>query len=237
MFHNRVRITADPSNTAGSAAKRHIASAVTYPRQGLYSSTGKRVLDVSGALILAVVFLPLMLVVAAMVRSQGKGLFFGHARVGRDGRTFRCLKFRTMVPDAEERLRDLLERDPAARLQWQTSHKLDRDPRITRLGHTLRRTSLDELPQLWNVIRGDMSLVGPRPVTAAELAERYRESAPAYMTVRPGLTGPWQVSGRNDISYEERVRIDRSYAISHSLGMDLSILARTVLVVLGANGK
>ncbi|XQZ45353.1 sugar transferase [Paracoccus yeei] len=238
MFYDRVKISANPRKSLSPTADLHLTGGTTsFRRQGFYASRGKRVLDVTGAIVLLIVFLPLILAVALTVGSQGKGMFFGHARVGQNGRAFRCLKFRTMVPDAEQRLRDLLERDAVARLQWQTSHKLDNDPRITRLGHFLRRTSLDELPQLWNVIRGDMSLVGPRPVTAAELVERYRDSAVAYMAVRPGLTGPWQVSGRNSISYEERVRIDRGYAISHSLGLDMTILARTVLVVLGANGK
>jgi hypothetical protein len=135
------------------------------------------------------------------------------------------------------RLRELLERDPAARAEWDEHHKLDNDPRITRLGQTLRRTSLDELPQLWNVLRGDMSLVGPRPVTPTELTERYGDHAGAYQTVRPGVTGAWQVSGRNNLSYEQRVRLDRDYARDHSLTGDLSILIRTVKVVVAPNGK
>ncbi|SMO91279.1 sugar transferase [Paracoccus laeviglucosivorans] len=201
-----------------------------------YSTVGKRTLDVSGALTIGAIFLPIILIVAFFVRLQGKGMIFGHERIGRDGRKFRCLKFRTMVPDAEKRLNDLLDKDPEARREWEENRKLDKDPRITKLGHTLRRTSLDELPQLWNIIRGDMSLVGPRPVTAPEL-ERYGDSVHAYHAVRPGLTGMWQVSGRNNVSYDERVRMDRNYAQAHSLPMDISILARTVMVVVGATGK
>lgn len=208
-----------------------------FATRGLYSNIGKRVLDLTGAMFLSLLFLPVILLVAAMVRLQGKGMIFGHERIGRDGRAFRCLKFRTMVPDADRRLKELLENDIEARAYWLENHKLEKDPRITRLGNTLRRTSLDELPQLWNVIRGDMSLVGPRPVTQTELTERYGESSLAYMSVRPGLTGPWQVGGRNDISYDERVRIDRAYAQSHSLPLDMAILCRTAMVVVGATGK
>lgn len=205
-------------------------------RKGIYGRIGKRGLDVCGATVIALMFLPIILTVALLVRMQGKGLIFGHERIGRDGQKFHCLKFRSMVPDAEKRLSDLLARDPEARREWDEHHKLDKDPRITRLGHTLRRTSLDELPQLWNIIRGDMSLVGPRPVTLGEL-DRYGDAVDAYKSVRPGLTGLWQVSGRNNISYEERVRMDRDYARNHSLPQDLSILVRTVMVVVGATGK
>lgn len=205
-------------------------------RKSIYSKTGKRALDITGATAIALMFLPIILIVALLVRMQGKGVIFGHERIGRNGQKFRCLKFRSMVPDAEKRLQDLLKRDAAARSEWEEHHKLDKDPRITRLGHTLRRTSLDELPQLWNIIRGDMSLVGPRPVTLTEL-DRYGDSVAAYKSVRPGLTGQWQVSGRNNISYDERVRMDRDYARSHSLMQDLTILVRTVMVVVGATGK
>ena len=201
-----------------------------------YPGLPKRGLDLGGALILGSLFLPLILILAVLVRAGGPQAIFGHERIGRDGRRFRCLKFRTMVPDAEARLAELLARDPDARAQWDRARKLDRDPRITRLGGFLRRTSLDELPQLWNVLRGEMSLVGPRPVTADELG-RYGDCLAAYLSLRPGLTGPWQVNGRNDITYAERVRMDHDYAQRLSLGADLAILARTVLVVLGATGR
>ena len=152
------------------------------------------------------------------------------------GAEFACLKFRTMVPDAEARLKDLLERDPDARRQWQADHKLDNDPRITRFGNFMRRSSLDELPQLLNVLRGDMSLVGPRPVTRAEL-QRYGKDDASYLALRPGLTGKWQVSGRNDISYAGRVALDSAYARDFSIRGDVTILLQTVGVVLGATGK
>jgi lipopolysaccharide/colanic/teichoic acid biosynthesis glycosyltransferase len=141
-----------------------------------------------------------------------------------------------MVPDAEARLDEVLRRDPTAAAQWAQYQKLDNDPRVTRLGHLLRRTSLDELPQLWNVLRGDMSLVGPRPVTRAEL-ERYGSAASDYVSVRPGLTGLWQVEGRNALTYEERVAMDRRYARKLTFRQDLRILAKTVAVVLARTGS
>lgn len=205
-------------------------------RQNFYTICGKRLFDVAGALVLLIVFLPLMLVIALVMLPQRGGIFFGHKRVGQKGEGFFCLKFRTMVPDAEARLNELLQRDPVARGQWERDHKLDNDPRVTRTGRFLRRSSLDELPQLLNVLRGEMSLVGPRPVTATELL-RYGEDRDCYLSVRPGLTGKWQVSGRNDISYASRVALDAAYARNYSLMGDLGILVQTVGVVLGATGK
>lgn len=230
-------MSSDTAKAGASLRKPNPFVPEGFVARGLYSNMGKRLLDLSGALFLTLLFLPIILTVALLVRLQGRGMIFGHERIGRDGRPFRCLKFRTMVPDADRRLKELLENDPHARAYWLENHKLEKDPRITKLGNTLRRTSLDELPQLWNVIRGEMSLVGPRPVTQTELTERYGESSLAYMSVRPGLTGPWQVGGRNDISYDERVRIDRDYAQSHSLPLDMAILCRTAMVVVGATGK
>ncbi|WCR10721.1 sugar transferase [Paracoccus stylophorae] len=201
-----------------------------------YSRGGKRVLDIVGTLIIFATFLPIIVVVACLMGLQGGNVMFWHERVGRKGRFFRCYKFRSMVPDAERRLEQLLASDPQARAEWDATRKLEDDPRITFLGRFLRRTSLDELPQLWNVLRGDMSLVGPRPVTQEELA-RYGASVAAYLSIRPGLTGPWQVSGRNDISYDERVRMDCDYAANYSLSRDLQVLWRTVWVVAVPNGK
>ena len=205
-------------------------------RRGFYAARGKRALDLIGALVLLVVFAPLMLVIALLMLSQRGPVLFGHKRVGLGGGDFACLKFRTMVPDAEARLQDLLARDPEARRQWQADHKLDNDPRITGIGNFMRRTSLDELPQLVNVLRGEMSLVGPRPVTRTEL-QRYGEDSASYLALRPGLTGKWQVSGRNDISYSGRVALDSAYARDFSAKGDLTILVQTVGVVLGATGK
>ena len=235
MLSDAVKTTPDAMDRHALGSQPRLSPGPVSARNW-YNVAGKRMLDITGAFTIGMVFLPIILVVAFFVRMQGKGMIFGHERVGRNGRKFRCLKFRTMVPNAEQRLQDLIANDPAARKEWEEHRKLDKDPRITKLGQALRKTSLDELPQLWNVIRGDMSLVGPRPVTAPEL-ERYGESVHHYHAVRPGLTGMWQVSGRNDVSYDERVRLDRDYAQSHSLTKDISILARTVMVVVGATGK
>ncbi len=188
------------------------------------------------ALLLILLLSPVMLVVTLLIwRSDGAPILFGHYRVGQHGRLFRCLKFRSMYRNSEQMLRDLLAKDSAARAEWERDHKLLNDPRITPIGNFLRRTSLDELPQLFNVLRGEMSLVGPRPITVAELP-RYGQVRWHYLSVRPGMTGLWQVSGRNDVSYDERVELDRRYVESDSLRMRLSILWRTVHVVLYGSG-
>ena len=193
-------------------------------------------LDQFAALLLLLLFAPLMAVIALLVwRRDGAPVLFGHYRIGQHGRPFRCLKFRSMYLDSGAMLRELLERDPAARAEWERDHKLSDDPRITPIGHFLRRTSLDELPQLFNVLRGEMSLVGPRPITLAELP-RYGQVRWHYLSVRPGMTGLWQVSGRNDTTYDERVELDREFVEQHSLRLRLSILLRTLRVVIRGSG-
>jgi exopolysaccharide production protein ExoY len=188
------------------------------------------------ALALLVVLSPLMLCVALLVWKGDRGpLLFGHYRVGRDGRLFRCLKFRTMRTNSAEMLAEILRTDPAARAEWNRDHKLIDDPRVTSIGNLLRRTSLDELPQLLNVIRGEMALVGPRPVTVEELT-RYGRVRWHYLSVQPGITGLWQVSGRNDTTYEERVELDRKYVEMRSPWVDLWVLIKTVKVVLMRQG-
>lgn len=188
------------------------------------------------ALVLLLLFAPLMAFAAMCIwRIDGAPVLFGHYRVGRDGRLFRCLKFRSMCRDAEGALRALLARDAKAREQWARDQKLDDDPRITPIGAFLRRTSFDELPQLFNVLRGEMVLVGPRPITAEELV-RYGSARWHYLSVRPGLTGLWQVSGRNNLSYDERVALDRRYVETRSVWMDIGILLRTARVVLAREG-
>lgn len=201
-----------------------------------YSAT-KRALDVVGAIVLFVVFSPLILaiVIVALMRREGGSIIYKHRRVGRDGHAFECLKFRTMVPNADQVLRELLERDPVIKAEWVRDHKLRCDPRVTRLGRFLRRTSLDELPQLWNVMRGEMSLVGPRPVVKEELL-RYGRNVRAYLAARPGITGLWQVKGRNDTDYRRRVVLDTYYVRNQNLLLDLYILAKTTRVVLGGSG-
>jgi len=196
----------------------------------------KRGLDVTLALTMLLILLPLMLTIALIVCSDGKGAMFSHARVGRGGRSFGCLKFRSMVPDADRALAELLLQDAEAAEMWRTARKLPRDPRVTPIGRLLRASSLDELPQLINVLRGEMSLVGPRPVVQQELAEHYGPAATAYLAMRPGITGLWQVSGRSDTSYAERVALDQRYVEGFSFWGDLVILARTVPAVLCRRG-
>ena len=179
---------------------------------------------------------PLMLLVAWLIwRRDGAPILFAHYRVGRNGELFKCLKFRSMFRDSERMLQELLLADPLARAEWERDQKLSRDPRITPVGHFLRKTSLDELPQLFNVLRGDMSLVGPRPITTGELA-RYGAARWHYLSVTPGMTGLWQVSGRNNTTYDERVALDRRYVEERSVGLDLSILWRTLGVVIARDG-
>lgn len=179
---------------------------------------------------------PVLLGIAWMIwRVDGSPILFGHYRVGLNGRLFRCLKFRSMRRDAEDVLAQLLSKDPIARAEWASDQKLSNDPRITGIGAFLRRTSLDELPQLLNVLRGEMVLVGPRPITVGELT-RYGKVRWHYLSVRPGMTGLWQVSGRNNTTYEERVDFDKHYVEERSLTLDASILVRTVVVVATGHG-
>ncbi|WP_085790797.1 sugar transferase [Roseivivax jejudonensis] len=204
--------------------------------RGAYARYGKRAADIALALLLLPIVLPIIGALWVMTRADGGPGFFGHRRIGRRGRTFRCWKIRTMVVDAEARLSAHLAANPAAALEWARDFKLERDPRVTRLGAVLRATSLDELPQIWNVLRGEMSFVGPRPVVRAELC-RYGRNRTAYLALKPGITGLWQVSGRNDVSYESRVRMDVDYLSRISLGTDLRLVARTIGAVLGRTGR
>ena len=195
----------------------------------------KRAFDLVLASLLLVFLGPLFLLLCACVATSGRPIFFAHTRIGRHGRPFRCLKFRTMTPDAERRLAEILERDPRAAAEWQLTRKLKDDPRVTKIGRFLRRTSLDELPQLINVIRGEMSLVGPRPVTAEEV-EAYGEHRDCYLQSRPGITGLWQVSGRNQLDFRRRVHLDAFYVQNWSLLRDIVILLMTVRVVFSRHG-
>jgi exopolysaccharide production protein ExoY len=199
-------------------------------------AVAKRAIDLLGAGTLLLLTAPAFLALALLIKADGGPVFFAHQRVGRRGRRFGCLKFRSMVVDSGARLAALLESDPVARAEWEASRKLKDDPRVTRIGRFLRASSLDELPQLLNVLRGEMSLVGPRPVVAHELTEHYGEAARDYLALRPGVTGLWQISGRSDTSYATRVALDSRYARSLSLRTDLAILLRTPLVVLLRRG-
>lgn len=188
------------------------------------------------ALLLLLFLSPLMAVVAFLIwQRDGAPVLFAHYRVGLDGKLFRCMKFRTMLRNSEEVLAELLRTDPQAREEWQRDQKLEHDPRITGIGAFLRKTSLDELPQLINVVRGEMNLVGPRPITVAELT-RYGRVRWHYLSVRPGITGLWQVSGRNNTTYDERVALDRHYVEGRSMWLDLSILLKTIRVVILREG-
>jgi exopolysaccharide production protein ExoY len=190
--------------------------------------TSKRVIDIILAISGIILLAPLLIIcfVATVATSPGPALF-RHRRVGFNGKYFDCLKFRTMVTDAPERLRHLLESDPVAAAEWEANRKLRYDPRVTAIGDILRRSSLDELPQLFNVLKGDMSIVGPRPVTAEELV-RYSGAVDAYLACRPGITGLWQVSGRSSTTYRKRVACDAFYAREWSMALDAKIVIVTI---------
>lgn len=197
----------------------------------------KRSFDVFGAIFGLLLLSPLFLMIAALIKlTDGGSAFYGHTRIGHNGDEFKCLKFRTMVPNGDAVLREHLRRNPDDMIEWTTTRKLKSDPRITRVGAVLRKLSLDELPQLLNVLRGEMSLVGPRPVVDDELA-LYGRSAGYYLKARPGLTGLWQISGRNDVSYDARVAFDREYVENWSLSSDVWIIVRTVPAVCAQQGS
>jgi exopolysaccharide production protein ExoY len=197
----------------------------------------KRGFDLGAATVLLAALAPVLVLTGLAVWAiDGRPIVFRHRRVGRNGRPFHCLKFRSMVHDADRALAALLESSPAARAEWEATRKLRDDPRVLgRFGRFLRGTSLDELPQMLNVLRGEMSLVGPRPVVLEELVH-YAGQRDWYLSVRPGLTGPWQVGGRSDTSYAARVDLDVQYAKSPSMRRDLSILLQTARVVLSSKG-
>jgi Undecaprenyl-phosphate galactose phosphotransferase WbaP len=195
----------------------------------------KRLFDTSLAAVLIMLLSPVMLLIALALKLEGGNVFFAHQRVGKNGRKFNCYKFRSMVPDAETKLQMLLQHNPQLRVEWDKEHKLKDDPRISKLGAFLRRTSLDELPQLLNVLKSEMSLVGPRPIVREEL-QKYGLEKSYYLMVRPGMTGLWQVSGRNDVDYDTRVYLDAWYVKNWSLWYDLAILVKTFKVVLWRRG-
>ena len=201
-----------------------------------YNRLIKRLFDLFFTITGGILISPILLILAIIVAIDNRGrVIFAHRRVGRNGREFSCYKFQTMIPNAQEVLKEYLEKNPEARQEWEESFKLTNDPRVTKLGNFLRRTSLDELPQLWNVICGDMSLVGPRPIVKAEIP-RYQKNIREYFMVLPGITGMWQVSGRSDTTYEERVAMDTWYVRNWSVWIDLMYLFKTVKAVLQSRG-
>jgi lipopolysaccharide/colanic/teichoic acid biosynthesis glycosyltransferase len=200
---------------------------------GLYRGFGKRALDVTLIVLALPLVVPVLLVLMVLVMTDGGSPFYIQDRVGRGGRLYRIWKLRTMVMHADRKLEAHLAADPAARAEWDEMQKLKHDPRITPVGRILRKSSLDELPQLWNVLRGDMSLVGPRPMMPDQQA---LYPGRAYYALRPGITGPWQVSERNATSFADRARFDEQYQADLSLPTDLRLLGATVRVVLRATG-
>lgn len=196
----------------------------------------KRILDVAVALLLLIPAIPVSVIFALAIVLESRGpVFFAHTRIGKGNRTFRLWKFRTMVQDADTVLEQYLAAHPDLRAEWMETHKLKNDPRVTRVGRLLRRSSLDELPQLWSVLKGDMSMVGPRPIVAEEVP-KYGAVFELYTQVRPGLTGLWQVSGRTDTSYRTRTALDRRYLKERTLALDLWVFLKTFRVVLFGHG-
>ena len=226
-------LTVDVSLLGNASSKPSMAQAELSPLGG----GRKRLFDILIALAALAVLLPIMILVAALVWSYDRqNPLFGHGRIGWGGKSFRCLKFRSMVPNASAVLEQLLQTDERARAEWRETQKLRSDPRVTPIGKILRLSSLDELPQLFNVLKGDMSIIGPRPIVLDEI-EKYGADFDRYRSCRPGLTGLWQVSGRSDCSYMDRVRFDVAYTSGWSMRRDIVIFIRTIPVVLARKGS
>lgn len=195
----------------------------------------KRMFDIIASIGIIILLSPLLIYISYKVKKDGGPAIYGHERVGKNGKSFKCLKFRSMIINSKEVLENVLASDPEAKAEWDATFKLKNDPRITPIGNFLRRTSLDELPQLFNVLKGEMSLVGPRPIITAEL-ERYNDEVDYYLLSKPGMTGLWQVSGRSDVDYDTRVYLDAWYVKNWSMWNDIAILFKTVSVVLRRDG-
>ena len=202
-----------------------------------YAAWGKRIFDIAFASTVLTVFSPLYLVIVLLVFISSRGsVLYIHPRVGLHGRQFNCIKFRTMISGADQVLEDYLNSCPISRAEYESSFKLKQDPRITRIGKFLRTTSLDELPQFWNVLVGEMSVVGPRPLVQAELS-KYGSAIDKVLSVRPGIAGLWQVSGRNDVPYSKRIQMDASYVRRMSFWLDVKLICKTFLVVIFPRGN
>jgi exopolysaccharide production protein ExoY len=219
----------------GLADTRSVLRLATIESPAPVGRSQKRIIDIALALSGIVLLAPLLIIcyLVTIITSPGPALF-RHRRVGFNGKHFDCLKFRTMVTDSQERLRRLLESDPVAAAEWAATHKLRNDPRVTAIGAILRKSSLDELPQLFNVLKGEMSIIGPRPVTDEEL-EKYAGSVNAYLACRPGITGLWQVSGRSTTTYSKRIACDTFYASNWSMALDAKILIVTLPALLATD--
>lgn len=201
-------------------------------------SSGKRLFDIVFSLLAIIATLPLTLLIALLIKlSDGGPVLYGHRRVTVSGKEFLCLKFRTMHVDADKKLMNILNNDPAARKEWEQTFKLKNDPRVTRLGRILRKTSMDELPQFINVLRGEMSVVGARPIVQRELYDYYKEKGGIYCSIKPGITGLWQVNKRSDTeNYQERVDLDTWYAVNRHFWLDMKIIFQTIIKVLRGSG-
>lgn len=197
----------------------------------------KRIFDLLFSLGALIVCSPLFLIIFFLIYFSSPGpAIYAHTRVGRGGKTFKCYKFRSMYLDADERLQELITSDPALSKEWKETRKLKCDPRIIPIGNFLRKTSLDELPQFWNVLKGDLSIVGPRPVVYEEIIEYFGPKAEKILSIRPGLTGIWQVSGRSDISYTRRIQLDEEYVDKRSLLLDIKLICKTIPSILASRG-
>jgi exopolysaccharide production protein ExoY len=221
------------TRSAGSPFSTSDQAGRILPTGGL----AKRSFDITAAALALLLFSPIFIMIAALVKFSDNGpVLYGHRRIGHNGRTFKCLKFRTMAVNGDEILRNYLRDNPQAAEEWRATRKLKNDPRVTVVGTVLRKLSLDELPQLLNILRGEMSVVGPRPVVDEEL-NLYDSFAAFYLRTRPGLTGLWQISGRNDVSYESRIAFDTQYVQNWSLLGDVAIIVRTIPAVCMARGS
>lgn len=197
----------------------------------------KRTFDIFFSLAALILGAPIFFFVALAVRLSSKGkIIYSHERIGRGGKPFRCYKFRSMYPDADARLKSILNSDPEKKHEWETSRKLKNDPRVTPVGAFIRKTSLDEIPQFWNVLMGDLSIVGPRPVVRAEVDKFMGQDASKILSVRPGLTGIWQVSGRSNTSYKARIEMDKRYIDTQSLLLDIKLIRDTLPAILLRRG-
>ncbi|BBC23522.1 MULTISPECIES: sugar transferase [unclassified Pseudanabaena] len=230
-------ITRSNENSQASLRTKKTVTRSVTNRTDHYATWGKRIFDIVFASIVLTVFSPLYLAIAILVFISSRGsVLYIHPRVGLHGQEFKCIKFRTMINGADQVLENYLNSCPISRAEYEASFKLKHDPRITKIGKFLRTTSLDELPQFWNVLVGDMSVVGPRPLVRAELI-KYGSSIDKVLSVRPGIAGLWQVSGRNDIPYSRRIQIDASYVRLMSFWLDVKLIFKTILVVIFPKGN
>lgn len=212
-------------------------SSVELPQCRIKRVPVKRAFDILFSITALLMCTPIFLAIALAIGLSSRGkIIYSHQRIGRGGKPFRCYKFRTMYADADNRLNELLAGNPILQQEWLQKRKLTRDPRVTCVGKFLRKTSLDELPQFWNVLKGDLSIVGPRPVVREEVINFLGPKAEKILSVRPGLTCIWQVSGRSDTSYSTRIQLDEEYIDSHSLLLDLKLILKTIPRMISSKG-